>query len=144
MCSSRCGKLCGECPHKEEYGCAGCINITDGYWGSKCEIKVCCEGRKLEHCGLCKEFPCEILREFCYDKETGDDGERLMNCKKWADEKREETEKVIKRVLLGVSFGGIAGVIIGEMQGAVAAFAIVGIVVGAGVAAMLTANNRKR
>ena len=67
-----------------------------------------------------------MLREFCYDKETGDDGERLMNCKKWADEKREETEKVIKRVLLGVSLGGIAGVMIGEMQGAVAAFAIVG------------------
>ena len=85
-----------------------------------------------------------MLREFCYDKETGDDGERLMNCKKWADKKREETEKVIKRVLLGVSFGGIAGVMIGEMQGAVAAFVIVGIVVGAGVAAMLTVNNRKR
>lgn len=140
MCCSRCGKLCSECSQREEYGCDGCTKIKDGYWGSKCEIKECCEGKSLEHCGLCKDFPCELLREFCYDKETGDEGERLLNCKRWADEARIQKEVFIRNILLGTVGGGIVGVIFGEIQGMTAAFIFGGLIVGIGIAILIEVN----
>lgn len=142
MNCSRCGKDCDSCSYKEEYSCSGCTEITDGYWGGKCEIKECCEGKCLENCGLCSEFPCEILREFSYDPDLGDDGERLLNCKKLSDDKTNKHNTLIRNVLLGVSLGGIAGVIFGEWQGMPVPFIIGGILIGVGIAAMLEINKR--
>jgi hypothetical protein len=116
--------------------------MKDGYWGGKCEIKECCEGKKLRHCGLCREFPCELIREFSYDPETGDDGERLLNCKEWADKAKNAKETMIKRYLLGVSIGGTAGVIAGEWYGSVIPFVIGGLIVGVGIAFMLESGRK--
>jgi hypothetical protein len=63
--------------------CAGCIAIAKPFWGDICPVKACCEGRGLEHCGLCAEFPCDLLKRFSYDQEQGDDGKRIEQCKKW-------------------------------------------------------------
>lgn len=142
MCCSRCGKKCSECSGKDEYGCAGCHNITDGYWGSKCEIKECCESRNHEHCGLCKDFPCELLREISYDDQLGDDGERLINCKKWADTIKNDKEKRIRNILIGISVGIMSGVIIGEIQGMVIPWLIAGFIVGIGVSVMFIINRK--
>ncbi len=83
MIESRCGVVCSECEYKEEMNCKGCIHIKKPFWGESCPIKDCCEGKTLENCGQCNDFPCELLNSFAYDKEQGDEGKRIEQCKKW-------------------------------------------------------------
>ena len=55
------------------------------FWGGVCEVKVCCEGKELNHCGECPDFPCTMLAEMGTDQ--GYDPEpRLTQCRKWAEE----------------------------------------------------------
>lgn len=84
MVESRCGILCGECEHRVPMNCKGCIHIEKPFWGESCPIKSCCETREQEHCGQCKDFPCELLKQFAYDKNQGDDGKRIKQCRCWA------------------------------------------------------------
>jgi hypothetical protein len=83
MVESRCGILCSECDYKEKMNCGGCVQISKPFWGDVCPVKSCCEGKELEHCGKCTDFPCELLNQFAYDKEQGDDGKRIEQCRKW-------------------------------------------------------------
>lgn len=83
MVQSRCGILCNECSYREQVQCKGCVNIKKPFWGESCPVKSCCESNSLEHCGLCKQFPCDLLNQFAYDKEQGDDGKRIEQCKQW-------------------------------------------------------------
>jgi len=85
MIESRCGILCRQCKYREPMNCAGCIAIDKPFWGEACPVKSCCEGRGHEHCGQCDEFPCELLNEFAYDKEQGDNGKRIETCRIWAN-----------------------------------------------------------
>ncbi len=80
---SRCGICCSECVFKKENKCNGCINIEKPFWADSCPVKVCCEKKKIECCGMCNQFPCDLLTSFAYDKEQGDNGLRIKNCKKW-------------------------------------------------------------
>ncbi|WP_027702730.1 DUF3795 domain-containing protein [Metaclostridioides mangenotii] len=86
MIESRCGILCSECGHKDQVGCKGCVNIDKPFWGDVCPVKSCCEGKKLDHCGECSDLACGLLEQFSYDKEQGDDGKRIEQCKVWARE----------------------------------------------------------
>lgn len=54
MVESRCGILCSKLGCKEKFGvdCKWCVNIGKPFWG-ECPVKSCCEGKNLEHCGLC-------------------------------------------------------------------------------------------
>lgn len=83
MNESRCGLLCSECKYREQMGSKGCVNIDKPFWGDACPLKSCCEGKKQEHCGNCPEFPCEVLNQFAYAKEEGDDGKRIEQCRQW-------------------------------------------------------------
>lgn len=83
MIQSRCGILCEECHYKEETGCNGCVNISKPFWGESCPVKSCCENKNLAHCGQCDIFPCELLTQFAYDKEQGDEGKRIEQCRCW-------------------------------------------------------------
>jgi hypothetical protein len=83
MIESRCGILCGECKYREPMKCGGCVNITKPFWGDQCPVKSCCESRELQHCGTCVNFPCDLLKKFAYDKEQGDNGKRIEQCRKW-------------------------------------------------------------
>ena len=85
MVQSRCGILCNECDYMEKMNCKGCINIDKPFWGDSCPVKSCCESKKKEHCGKCEDFPCELLKGMAYDKEQGDNGKRIEQCKKWAE-----------------------------------------------------------
>lgn len=85
MIESRCGILCGECAYREKMNCKGCSNIEKPFWGEDCSVKTCCESKKLAHCGECNEFPCDMLRQFAYDKEQGDNGKRIEQCKIWME-----------------------------------------------------------
>ena len=49
-------------------------------------MKSCCEGKAREHCGQCPDFPCEVLTQFAYDPQEGDDGLRIEQCRKWNGE----------------------------------------------------------
>lgn len=82
MIQSRCGILCSECKYSETMKCPGCVLIENPFWGD-CSVKSCCEGRMHEHCGQCDSFPCELLHQFAYDDEQGDNGQRIEQCAKW-------------------------------------------------------------
>lgn len=84
MIESRCGVLCSECKYKETMKCSGCLYITKPFWGEQCPLKSCCESKKMEYCGACKTFPCDLLTQFSYDKDQGDNGQRIEQCEKWA------------------------------------------------------------
>lgn len=84
MIESRCGIVCSACEYREKMSCKGCVNITKPFWGEQCPVKACCEGKKLENCGHCSNFPCQLLNKFAYDKEQGDNGKRIEQCRAWA------------------------------------------------------------
>ncbi len=83
MIESRCGLKCSECEYRVKMKCKGCIHIDKPFWGESCLIKKCCENKSLNHCGLCIQFPCEVLKQFAYDEKQGDNGQRIEQCKKW-------------------------------------------------------------
>jgi len=39
--------------------------------------------KKRDCCGNCQEFPCKLLNSFAYDKDQGDNGLRIENCRLW-------------------------------------------------------------
>jgi len=67
----------------EEVGCTGCVSIDKPFWGDFCPVKDCCEGKGHEYCGQCRDFPCDLLNKFAYDKEQGDNGKRIETCRFW-------------------------------------------------------------
>lgn len=83
MIESRCGILCSECGYREQMNCPGCMEIEKPFWGECCPVKSCCEEKKQDHCGECDNFPCELLIQFSYDEEQGDNGKRIEQCKLW-------------------------------------------------------------
>lgn len=87
MIESRCGIKCGECEHRESMGCKGCVAIDNPFWGESCPLKTCAEQKRHAHCGVCENFPCDNLTQFAYDKEQGDEGRRIEQCKVWKEEK---------------------------------------------------------
>ncbi|MGO5065505.1 DUF3795 domain-containing protein [Clostridium sporogenes] len=82
---SRCGILCSACEYKDQMGCSGCVNIEKPFWGEKCPVKSCCESKENKHCGTCENFTCELLNKFAYDKEQGDNGKGIKQCRKWSE-----------------------------------------------------------
>lgn len=88
MVESRCGIRCSNCEYVDKVGCKGCVQIRKPFWGEQCPVKSCCESKALEHCGVCSEFPCEVLHGFAYDKEQGDNGLRIETCREWAAENK--------------------------------------------------------
>lgn len=85
MVESRCGCLCSTCTYKAEGVCQGCTAIRKPFWGESCPLKACCEGKGHGHCGTCADFPCAQLTQFAYDKEQGDEGRRIEQCRLWRE-----------------------------------------------------------
>lgn len=85
MFESRCGVRCNICERKEQVNCKGCINMTAPFWGGECKVKSCCEEKALNHCGECKDFPCDMLSNM--GKEQGfDPAIKIEQCRKWLNE----------------------------------------------------------
>lgn len=82
MIESRCGIECSKCEYKEKMNCKGCVNIDKAFWG-ECQVKACCESKKLENCGMCNEFPCDLLKAYAFDEEQGNNGLSIEQCKIW-------------------------------------------------------------
>lgn len=79
---SICGIDCIKCEYKEQVGCKGCRESHSKMFWGECVISKCAQSKDLEHCGLCPQFPCDQLNAFAYDKEQGDNGQRIKNLKK--------------------------------------------------------------
>lgn len=88
MIQSRCGLLCNECAYREQMGCKGCAQMEKPFWADSCPVKSCCEIKKQEHCGECKNFTCDLLHKFAYDMEQSDNGKRIEQCKIWLKENK--------------------------------------------------------
>jgi uncharacterized protein DUF3795 len=84
---SRCGIDCSKCEYREKFNCPTC-HKTNGkpFWG-ECELAKCNINKKFHNCSECNNFPCKLLKEFAYDKEQGDDGERIRNLEKLKKDK---------------------------------------------------------
>lgn len=83
MFESRCGICCNDCTRKKEVGCTGCLTMKKTFWGGECEVKSCCEGKQLNHCGECEVFACEMCATM--GAEQGfDPVPRLEKCRQWA------------------------------------------------------------
>jgi len=85
MIESRCGIKCSECSFAKSMNCSGCVTMEKPFWGESCEVKSCCESKELENCGNCVDFPCDLLNQFSYDPEHGDDGLRIKQCRSWCE-----------------------------------------------------------
>ncbi len=48
----------------EDIRCDGCKSAEVIFWCSRCRIKECAEGKGLEFCFECRDFPCGVLLEF--------------------------------------------------------------------------------
>ena len=59
-----CGLICDNCSFyqgNEEIKCPGCLESKGKpFWG-ECEVFTCNLMQKTEHCGECKEFPCDTI-----------------------------------------------------------------------------------
>ena len=86
MVESRCGIVCAECTFGKELNCAGCVAMIKPPWGEACPVRDCCQQKGNQHCGVCMDFPCELLNSFAYHEEQGDDGKRIEQCRAWAKE----------------------------------------------------------
>ena len=80
---SMCGLYCDTCEFVEKCGCKGCVESAGNPFHGSCSVAKCCLEKKIAHCGLCEEFPCELLHGFSYDPVHGDNGKRIEEIKKW-------------------------------------------------------------
>jgi len=65
-----CGSYCGECQYHQKGVCKGCGDVKGKpFWG-ECRFYPCAAEKKIEHCGLCGEFPCEYFLT-TYDPNEG-------------------------------------------------------------------------
>jgi hypothetical protein len=72
-----CGLDCKNCEYKEKYNCKGCIKGNGKPFHGECKLAACAIEHNVKHCGLCPSFPCDLLKEFSYDKEHGENGGRI-------------------------------------------------------------------
>ena len=128
---------------KTEELCAGCLELEDGNWAGDCEIKKCCEEKQLEHCGLCKDFPCDLLRNTSFDEEEGDNGERLVNLKRRAEESSSRKQTSGSLILGGFAVGVSAGAVFGALSESFAAVMFACILVGTAVGVMIDITKKK-
>lgn len=59
-----CGIYCEPCKFlnsQEQPSCLGCGKEKGSpFWG-QCKVYSCANSRKVVHCGVCQEFPCDVF-----------------------------------------------------------------------------------
>ncbi len=140
---SRCGLDCENCVNREECDCPGCLELAEGDWAGDCDIKKCCEEKQYEHCGLCPEFPCPLLRNTSFDEEEGDDGERLITLKRWSEEKPDAVRKSRSLIIGGFSIGTAVGAIFGALTGSFGAMTFACVLAGTAVGVLIDISKKK-
>ena len=75
---SVCGIDCSKCNYFMNNQCLGCRKVApEGkcIWNGRCSLFDCSTNKKVEHCGKCSKFPCEMLKEWA----SGENPERIQN-----------------------------------------------------------------
>ena len=80
-----CGTYCGVCEWREQTNCPGCQKSSSQMFWGECIVAKCSIEKGYKHCGHCSELPCEKLQSAFDNPEHGDNGERLINLKAWAN-----------------------------------------------------------
>lgn len=84
---SYCGIECSSCELKQSNCCGTCVKTKGVTFykkdGTVCPVAQCAISKNRRFCGECAEFPCELLTRFAFDKEHGDNGKRIEQCKIW-------------------------------------------------------------
>ena len=86
LITTYCGLDCTSCKWKEPCRCNGCVAAKGFAFHCKeepCPVAACAMSRELSFCGLCKDFPCQLLNDYSCDQEHGDTprGARIENCR---------------------------------------------------------------
>lgn len=86
MIDTRCGLNCETCAYREPCKCGGCIATMGRPFHGECPVAACCQQKGFEHCGMCPDLPCGLLRQYSEDPEHGDTppGARIEACRRWA------------------------------------------------------------
>lgn len=84
--AAMCGVYCGDCAYKEKMKCRGCRQMKGTMFWGRCKVATCCMKKRHENCSQCKQFPCELLKEYAVDPSVGDDGQRIRNLEAWRSE----------------------------------------------------------
>ena len=75
-----CGLECDPCSYRAKSNCPGCRAAAGNVFWGECVLAKCCIAKGHEHCGKCKDFPCEQLKAFSFGEgEPGDNGRRIEN-----------------------------------------------------------------
>lgn len=59
-----CGHDCSFCPslrEDAEQRCQGCNGQSGRPWWGECKVYRCAGDKGIHHCGLCNDFPCDLL-----------------------------------------------------------------------------------
>lgn len=86
LLTTYCGLDCSNCEWREPCHCNGCA-ATKGmpFHADKepCPIAACAMGKNLASCGMCEDFPCQLLSDYSNDPEHGDTppGARIEACR---------------------------------------------------------------
>ena len=82
--AAACGLYCGDCEFLGDQ-CRGCGNVMGKpFWTEQFDMEVCpiydCSVNKhrLEHCGLCNEFPCETFTSLRDPSMTDEQAEQSL------------------------------------------------------------------
>lgn len=82
---SVCGIDCDACQFKIDGKCDTCrISAANGkcVWGGRCDTHDCAINQKLNHCGECKNFPCEQLISIGKSENPDGNGIEIENLRK--------------------------------------------------------------
>ena len=86
--AAACGLYCGECEYIEKQ-CHGCANVQGKpFWTAQfgvevCPLYDCCVAQKrLEHCGLCHDFPCETFNSLRDPSLSDEEAEQALNMRR--------------------------------------------------------------
>ena len=79
----KCGTDCSVCQFKDKFHCSGCHNQNGKIFWGECDIYQCAASKGFQHCGQCKELPCQNLTKFIAN---GHNPNRMANLLKWKDE----------------------------------------------------------
>ena len=77
-----CGLHCDTCEYREAMHCGGCIATQGKPFHGHCDVADCAVKKGRRFCGECDKFPCETLTRYSFDKEQGDEGRRIEECKR--------------------------------------------------------------
>ena len=86
LVTTYCGLDCTNCAWKEPCQCNGCV-ATKGFpfhcKEEACPVAACAINKGISFCGLCEDFPCQLLTDYSCDKEHGDTppGARMEKCR---------------------------------------------------------------